>query len=361
MRKLCRSLAVALFTGALFTTTAFADESLKMGDPAPALSVSKFVKGEPVKSFEKGKIYVVEFWATWCGPCRESIPHLTQMQKANTDVTFIGVDVGEDADKVNPFVEKMGDKMDYRVALDDLSKDGGATNAAYMTAAGQNGIPTAFLIDKDSNVAWIGHPMELEPVLKQVVAGTFDMKKAAAAAVTKAKLMKALQSNDLDGALQIADETIAADSTQATQLGMLEVQILLLGKKDADAAAKKADSLMSKIDDGEALNEMAWMIATAPTHSDDSLATALKLSEASLKSAPKGGKAEPTAKTSEDNAEYLDTLARIYAVKGDFTKAVELQTKAVDKCTNDQEKPELAKSLEAYKNKTLPVSEANGR
>ena len=54
---------------------------LKLGDPAPMLKVSKFVKGSAVQRFQPGKLYVVEFWATWCGPCRVSIPHLTEMAK----------------------------------------------------------------------------------------------------------------------------------------------------------------------------------------------------------------------------------------------------------------------------------------
>jgi len=48
-----------------------------------------------VKGFDKDKTYVVEFWATWCGPCKATIPHLTKLQKEHPDVTFIGVSVFE--------------------------------------------------------------------------------------------------------------------------------------------------------------------------------------------------------------------------------------------------------------------------
>src|SRR5437762_6606240 len=152
-------LAVALTLGLGGRAAA---ERLGIGDPDPKLEVKEFVKGDPVKQFDKGKTYVVEFWATWCGPCRTSIPHVTELQKKHKDVVFIGVSVWErDQSGVKPFVKEMGDKMDYRVAMDDVAEGAkgneGKMAKNWMTAAEQDGIPAAFIVNGEGKVAWIGH------------------------------------------------------------------------------------------------------------------------------------------------------------------------------------------------------------
>jgi thiol-disulfide isomerase/thioredoxin len=166
--------------------------ALKVGDPAPKLGTGKWVQGEPVKEFQKGKAYIVEFWATWCPPCRASIPHLNEVYNKFKDkgLIVIGQDCWERDDSlVAPFVKKMGDKMTYRVALDDkASNKNGQMAKSWMEAAGRDGIPSAFLVDTKGIIAWIGHPMELkEQVIEDVLAGTFDARKAAQASKTQAR------------------------------------------------------------------------------------------------------------------------------------------------------------------------------
>src|SRR5262245_50884272 len=140
--------------------------SLKVGDKAPPLQVSKWVQGEPVKEFKKDKAYIVEFWATWCGPCVQSIPHLNEIHNKYKDkgLVVIGQDCWENNESaVEPFVKKMGQKMTYRVALDDKTgSEKGMMADAWMAAADQNGIPTAFVVAKTGEIAWIGHPMTLK-------------------------------------------------------------------------------------------------------------------------------------------------------------------------------------------------------
>ncbi len=178
-----KKIALLILTAATSVASA-ADPTLKVGDAAPKLQSVKWVQGEPVKEFEKGKAYLVEFWATWCPPCRDSIPHLNDLQAQFKDkgLVVIGQDCAERDDSlVAPFVEKMGAKMTYRVALDDKTRGSGGPMAdTWMTPAGRNSIPTAFLVDKTGIIAWIGHPMELkENLIQQVLAANYDVRKAA--------------------------------------------------------------------------------------------------------------------------------------------------------------------------------------
>jgi thiol-disulfide isomerase/thioredoxin len=165
-------------------SAAAAAPTLNVGDPAPALKPAKWLKGAPIPAFEKGHVYVIEFWATWCGPCKANIPRLTEMaKKYQNKAEIIGVDIWESPDptiktlpRVEKFVQSQGAQMDYHVAADTTSN---RIADSWMKAAGISGIPTAFIIGKDGKIAWIGNPATgLEQALEQVVAGNFDVSAA---------------------------------------------------------------------------------------------------------------------------------------------------------------------------------------
>ncbi len=172
---LMKKCAALLLTFSVFATLSPALAAGELGDPAAPLQISEWIKGGPVDlAAGKGKtIFVVEFWATWCPPCRASIPHLSELQKKFKDknVVFVGIS-DETPATVKPFVEKMGEKMNYTVALDKGKK----TSAGYMEAFGIGGIPHAFVVDKAGRIIWQGHPMaELEETLQKLVDGKYDM------------------------------------------------------------------------------------------------------------------------------------------------------------------------------------------
>jgi len=116
------------------------------------------------------------------------MPHLSELAKQYAGkVTFIGVDVWEKGfesktyDSFTPmlkeFVASMGEKMAYNIAMDN--NDMYMANN-WMTASGQGGIPATFLI-KDGKIIWMGHPMKLDKILEDVLAGTYDMEGSAKA------------------------------------------------------------------------------------------------------------------------------------------------------------------------------------
>jgi len=151
--------------------------SLNIGDPAPSLQVGEWIKGRPIQRFEKGHIYVVELWATWCGPCIAAMPHLSSLARQyKGKVTILGIDVMEKKNtsmkKVKAFVDSMGYRMDYHVAAEDSN----FMVAGWLDASGEQGIPKSFVVNAEGRLAWIGHPTELGEVLRKIVKDNWDIK-----------------------------------------------------------------------------------------------------------------------------------------------------------------------------------------
>lgn len=354
---------------ALAVTAGAQEAKLNIGDPAPKLQVAEWVQGEPVKGFDSGKAYIVEFWATWCGPCRVSIPHLNELHKKFKDkgLIVIGQDVFErDETKVKPFVEKMGDSMTYRVATDDKStiKDG-AMAKNWMEAAEQEGIPTAFVVNKSGKIAWIGHPSELkEPMLEAVLADKFDIEKAkkdAAEAKTKAaaeaaeaekkagplrdasrKLGTAIQGKKWDEAeVALTELEQLVPEERRPMLGMARFEILA-GKKDYAGAYKLAGKLSDAQPENPGLqNSIAWTIATKKDLENRDLAVAQKAAERASEA------------TEGKNPAVLYTLARVQFMNGKKTEAVATAQKAVE-LADAENKEVFEKSLASYKADKLP-------
>src|SRR5262245_49788440 len=66
--------------------------TLHVGDLAPPLAIAKWVQGKPVGAFEPGMVYVLDFWASWCGPCLASMPRASRLQDRHEGkVIVIGV------------------------------------------------------------------------------------------------------------------------------------------------------------------------------------------------------------------------------------------------------------------------------
>jgi thiol-disulfide isomerase/thioredoxin len=163
--------------------------SLNIGDAAPPLRVSQWIKGQPVQGFKKGDVYVLEFWATWCRPCIAAMPHLSAVAGEYKDrVTVLGIDILEQKTtsltKIQNFVDSMGRRMDYRV----VTEDSNFMETGWLDASGERGIPKTFVVDAEGRLAWIGHPHDIDEVLSKIVGGRWDIKEALASRISKRRL-----------------------------------------------------------------------------------------------------------------------------------------------------------------------------
>ncbi len=118
------------------------DESARTLEGRPAADFAlKTLDGEVVSlKALRGKVVFLDFWASWCGPCRRSMPHIEDMYKSYKKQGFqvIGVNVDKDEAKARQFLRKIN--VSYPIALD--------SNAKLMGEYRVQSMPTAFLIDK---------------------------------------------------------------------------------------------------------------------------------------------------------------------------------------------------------------------
>ena len=329
--------ALILIAGSLASSASTAGEILNIGDPAPPLAVSSFVKGEKVERFEPGRTYVVEFWATWCGPCRASIPHLTELAHKYKDqgVRFIGVDVWErDTKLVAPFLAEMGDKMDYSVALDDIPKGGevsdGAMARTWMKAAEEDGIPTAFVVN-DGKIAWIGHPMKMDEPLAKVVAGETlpgDLAekrlvakiKARKANAVQMKIFKPYRAKDYKATLAAIDEVTASDPELADEFAPARFTSLC-NTGDVDTALALGEKLFEKYkDEGSSLNNVFFYAVDLDLKAEPDP----RVSRLALKALLRANEL-----TKGENMAVLDSLAVAHYRVGDPAAAVAAEEKAL--------------------------------
>jgi thiol-disulfide isomerase/thioredoxin len=317
-----------------------AHAALKVGDPAPPLRVAKWIKGKPVDLSKAGKdqVFVIEFWATWCGPCRTSIPHLSQIQKHfGQKVTVIGVS-DEKPDVVRDFVRLSDRQMQYTVAADDAKR----TTRAYLVAAGARGIPHAFIV-RDGKIAWHGHPLAMDEPLIRITGdrtwGEFLAREQAKERKRNAlveKTVSALQEERWDDALAGADGMIALNPSDEQAL-MCKFFVLTVHKQDAAAAQTHAEQMLEAIDDAPALLAIAravLMDEAFKEHRNPRLALAF------AEKARKNGGA--------DDLTVLDTLARAKFETGAVDEAIALSRRALKLCDDEDSRREVQASLDTY-------------
>jgi thiol-disulfide isomerase/thioredoxin len=344
---------VADATGA--TTQAAVVAAVDIGDPAPALAIGSWVQGDPVTAFDRDHAYLLEFWATWCGPCQAAIPHVNEIHRtfASKGLVVIGQNVRETMTpaEVKAFVAAKGDGMSYRVALDDVSHDPeGAMDTTWLKASGQKGIPASILVGKDGRIAWMGHPMMLtDRIISDVLAGTYDL----AQAKRDHAFMQALKAcdnaigeNDWTKAIALRDDlaTRAADPEQKRVITLLTFRLQFL-RGDLTAACAAAQSLVDDKADVDLYGGLAWVILTAKDLKPEHIAVGRRLAQ------------RASDATQGKNAAIQDTLARALFLSGERDKAIATEQAAMELVEGAEGKVPYQKTLDAYRAGQLPATD----
>ena len=312
--------------------------ALKMGDAAPVYEPGEWVQGEAVKAFDKDHAYLIECWATWCGPCIGNIPHVNELHDKFKDkgLVVIGQNLWErDADKV----AEVAKKMNYRVVRD--SQDGNEGNIAtkWMKAAGRNGIPSAFLVGKDGKLAWIGHPAQLDgETISAVLAGTYDVAAAAAKLAEEEKSQAEKQTKMREISMRRikalkdknwTDLNAAIDDLEKLGLptvSAMRLEALAASRDDAGLEKALPDAIKVHGEDPMWRHYLATNIIGADP-SPKAIAIAEQLAKEGAASAGENTKAA---------FRFLD--ARILQIKGDQDGAIKLMEEVVAGETEPQRK-----------------------
>lgn len=325
-----------------FTTLVHAQpggKNLEVGSTAPGLNVTEWVKGEFKPA--DAEVYVLEFWATWCAPCRKSIPHLTKLQEEYEldGLKIVGISIDSDPDLVAPFVQQWGLKMNYIVGIDNRRR----TQRAWMNAAGQKGIPSAFIVDKNGIIQFIGNPLneEFDEILEKVMKGRYDekKKKEAAPSIKAAKQFRSL--NSWTDATAAYENAIAMDQIVFADLYIELFEMLLVEKKDSAAAYEFANKIITDrgSEDPELLTWLAKKIAL-----DDRITGNSRRMDVAMKAATTALK---FAKRSTDPA-YISTIAYVYFYDDQIDEAIKWQRKAYFSA-REKEKYTYKDTLDSYR------------
>lgn len=163
MKKLLLLTTIIAINGSIF-----AQSNIKINGSAPKINITDWVLNKPADTNLEDKFIVLEFWATWCGPCIAAVPHMNELQDAvkQDDLYFISI-TDESVKKINRVIDRIPFQS---IVATDISKE-----TQINFGDGKEGLeayPMTVLIDNKGKVKWVGEPMQLnEDILRKFLSG----------------------------------------------------------------------------------------------------------------------------------------------------------------------------------------------
>lgn len=144
---------------------------VRVGDPVPSFELTSTTGHTYTRENLLGQAYVLQFTASWCGVCRQEMPHLERevwQPHKDKDFILLGVDLDEPADKVEAFAQQMG--ITYPIAPDP---EGGLF---YQIAGPKSGVTRNVVVDAEGNIAFLTRLFEAEEfeAMKAAIARIID-------------------------------------------------------------------------------------------------------------------------------------------------------------------------------------------
>jgi thiol-disulfide isomerase/thioredoxin len=313
--KCAKVMMVAMLCAAI-TGAAHGQRKLSVGAKAPALSVD-VVHGESVQ-LELGKVYVIEFWATWCGPCRAAIPHLSELQDRFGEDGLVILGVSDEAkDTVTSFVQQNRDRISYAIGVDQR----GATKKAWFEAAKLEGIPATFIVDRELRIQYIGNPHseDFPLTLGLVLTGHYDARMLKEAEPALAAIRNARKLRDWRMTFRHIDQLLETDKRVFAPLTLQRFEIMIADMGDAEQAYEYARTVIrNHADDPMLMSLLAEKIATDPKIPAEKrdLAVAQEAVDAAA------------GKVGKDHTRMLALQALVCFHRGEVDQAVRLQRQA---------------------------------
>ena len=339
---------------------------LGIGSKAPALDIEHWVQDgngffKPVTKFARGKVYVVEFWATWCGPCIQSMPHLAELQNKyrGRGVQIVSIS-DETLDEVKALMlqqyDESGKTFQQVTSAYSLTTDpDGSNHVAYMEAANQTGIPTAFIVGKTGLIEWIGSPFDMDEPLEEVVTDSWDRESYKARLIAEEKAKREFEESmeriamlagaeRFDEAFTMLDERMKSSVSDDTKMAYAAVKNSLklrAGRLDDEVIAFYRSEMKKMKGDAFSLGRFGFSMygqiqqgyKIGPLANDSIVAITAEIEAA------------------DDDIKPLlhNTVALLQQATGKIDAAIKSQQAAIDASKDERQKGRLRPFLEELK------------